>query len=62
MTPVKSQTVRLLDIVLIGPLMVWGGRKAGGVAGKVLTFFGFSTILYNSVNYYKVSKSGGKLG
>ena len=48
---VKSQTVRQLDVWLIGPLMVWGGLKAGGALGLLLAGFGVSTVWYNLRNY-----------
>jgi hypothetical protein len=51
----KSQAVRVLDVVLIGPLMVWGGFKLGGVAGSALAAFGASTIWYNARNYQRVA-------
>ena len=53
----KAQTVRVADVVLIGPLMIWGGiqttpkRPWPGIA---LTLFGVSTIVFNAVNYYRV--------
>lgn len=57
----KSQAVRILDVIAIGPLMTWGGytlRKQNPVAGAMLAFFGVSTILYNARNYYRVASSG----
>lgn len=52
----KSQAVRVLDVAVIGPLMIWGGAKAGGVAGGVLAMFGVTTIGYNAVNYARVAE------
>jgi len=51
----KSQTVRVLDVVLIGPLMIWGGVKHGGVMGSALVVFGASTVWYNARNYQRVA-------
>lgn len=52
---VKAQPVRILDVFLIGPLMVWGGYaldEAGHpLAGAGLGFLGLSTIIYNARNY-----------
>jgi hypothetical protein len=46
--------VRLLDVVVVGPLMVWGGVKAGGWGGAALAVFGLTTIAYNARNYSRV--------
>ncbi len=57
--PVKAQTIRVLDVALIGPLMIWGGlatRKTYPVAGTVLAAFGVSTIIYNAVNYGQIAE------
>jgi hypothetical protein len=51
---IKSQRVRLLDIAVIGPLMIWGGVKAGGWGGTVLALFGLTTMGYNARNYARV--------
>lgn len=50
----KPQTIRLADVLLIGPLMIWGGihsRKRNVLAGSLLAFLGVSTIFYNAENY-----------
>lgn len=58
---VKSQTVRLLDVFLIGPLMVYGATKMPrGPAAAVLAFFGVSTVLYNAKNYLHVKEWEGQ--
>ena len=51
---VKSQRVRLLEVALVGPLMVWGGVKEGGVGGVVLAFCGLATMAYNARDYARV--------
>jgi len=51
---VESQRVRLLDIAVVGPLMIWGGVKAGGWSGAALAFFGLATMGYNARNYARV--------
>jgi hypothetical protein len=56
----KTQTIRLLDVFLIGPLMVWGGcvgAKKHPTAGRALAAFGVATVLYNGNNYLKVRES-----
>ena len=52
---IKSQNVRLLDVFVVGPLMVWGGVKAGGFAGLMLAGLGVSTVLYNADNYQRIA-------
>jgi hypothetical protein len=51
----KTQTIRLLDVFLIGPLMMSAGRRVaaqgGGIEGGLLMFLGFATIAYNGANY-----------
>lgn len=51
---VKSQRVRLLDVFVVGPLMIWGGTKAGGLGGTALALFGLTTVAYNARNYLRV--------
>ena len=50
----KPQTVRLLDVFFIGPLMIYGGgrlAKSERVAGGTLAVMGLLTILYNGKNW-----------
>lgn len=49
----KSQNIRLLDVFLIGPIMIYGAYKSNmHPALKVtLAFFGICTIYYNGKNY-----------
>lgn len=51
---VKSQRMRIFDVVVLGPLMIWGGAKAGGLGGTALAFFGVTTMFYNARNYARV--------
>jgi hypothetical protein len=51
---VKSQRVRVADVLLIGPLMAWGGSKLAPrypVAGGLLALLGVATVAYNARNY-----------
>lgn len=52
---VKAQPVRLLDVFLVGPLMVWGGyaldRQGHPVGGAALSILGIATVIYNARNY-----------
>lgn len=55
----KSQSVRILDVVLIGPLMMWGGaqlRKEYPLRGNLLTLLGIATIGYNARNYLLIEQ------
>jgi len=59
--PSKTQAIRLLDIAVIGPLMIYGGMKIGSTKTKkapvlrgALIFFGVTTIAYNLWNFYRV--------
>lgn len=55
---VKSQKVRLLDVVFIGPMMIWGGHalndRGHHIGGATLAILGLSTILYNARNFETV--------
>lgn len=53
-TIVKSQRMRIFDVAVLGPLMIWGGVKAGGLGGTALAFFGITTMVYNARNYARV--------
>jgi len=53
----KAQGVRIADVVLIGPLMIWGGTRAlpeRPWPGLALTLLGLATMSYNAVNYQRV--------
>lgn len=58
---IKSQAIRVLDVVAIGPLMIGGGialdRRGHGLAGAALAVLGISTIIYNGVNYIRVRRA-----
>ena len=50
---VKSQNIRILDILVIGPLMIYFGvsRDPMNIFSLLLIFFGATTITYNLKNY-----------
>lgn len=53
-TGTKSQWIRLIDIFIIGPLMIWLGWHKWldtGLVGLAIVFFGATTITYNLRNY-----------
>lgn len=50
----KAQWIRVLDVVVIGPLMIGGGlawRKRRPLLGLALAAFGVATVWYNGKNY-----------
>jgi hypothetical protein len=69
-TGTKSQWIRLLDIFVIGPLMIWVGNifysaddmdtkinpRLRQLFSTVLIFFGATTITYNLRNYLATSQ------
>ena len=52
----KSQAVRLYDVFLLAPFLLYVGYKAKGIS-KIerygIYFIGISTIIYNGRNYLK---------
>lgn len=54
----KAQTVRLFDVLVLGPVMILAGcRLAPKPIGRFLTIAGIGTIAYNWENYQKVKKA-----
>lgn len=50
----KTQNVRLFDVLVLGPFMVWAGYKARGIPGWAragIVAAGVGTIVYNGKNY-----------
>jgi hypothetical protein len=47
----KTQAVRLLDVFLIGPLMIYFGHLGKSVFAMLLVGCGAATITYNLKNY-----------
>ena len=60
----KTQAVRLLDVVLIGPLMTVGGLEAARCGrrwiGYTLAAFGIATMIYNGRNHYLIALKRGE--
>lgn len=55
----KGQLVRAADVVAIGPLMIYFGVQARGIALPLRTamvVFGVGTIVYNAANYLAVEQ------
>lgn len=54
----KGQDIRLLDVFLIGPLMIWAGyRLRKEPLGLLLMGAGAGTIILNYSNYVKTKKA-----
>lgn len=50
----KSQDLRIIDVVALGPFMVWYGATAKGMpdwARAAMVISGIATIAYNGANY-----------
>lgn len=53
----KSQLVRLIDVFLLGPFLVWYAAKWGkGISKDLLMVSGVLTSLYNGNNYLSNSE------
>lgn len=46
---IPAQFVRILDVILVGPWMIWAGSKLND---WILIVFGVATIVFNGWNYY----------
>jgi len=54
----KAQNIRLLDVFVLGPFMIWAGYELGKkkeFAGIVLSASGIATIVYNWNNYKAIN-------
>lgn len=48
----KSQAVRLADVLLLGPFMVWAGLNHPSELARLgLVMAGVATVAYNGANY-----------
>lgn len=47
----KSQLVRLFDVFVFGPVLIWAGRRLQSTLDWFLVVFGASTMGYNWRNY-----------
>lgn len=56
----KSQAIRVLDVLLIGPLMIYSAlalmeaRKQRDWTSGLLAVFGIATVLYNARNWWRL--------
>lgn len=57
----KTQTIRLADVFVIGPLMIYGGwklRDTHPIAGPALMVTGAATVVYNGRNWLDHHRGG----
>lgn len=47
----KSQGVRALDVLVVGPFMLLAARKLPGQYKAAMAFLGLMTIAYNAPNF-----------
>jgi len=60
----KGQSVRVADVIIVGPLMIWAGTEAskaaktdlGQSAGGALAAMGVGTMAYNAVNWARIKR------
>jgi hypothetical protein len=55
---VKTQTIRLLDVFVLGPAMILRSREAGQSELEKFLWIaaGIGTIVYNGANYIKATR------
>lgn len=61
----KAQWIRLADVFLVGPVMIWGGvevARGKPVPGIALGALGVATILYNGYNFFRLGGVQSMLG
>ena len=55
----KTAGIRLIDVFLLGPLMLYGGlhlAKTDVILGSILAASGVLTVLYNGRNYLEYNQ------
>lgn len=56
----KSQWVRIADVVFIGPMMIWGGvalaQQRHPIAAPLLITLGVATMVYNGMNLVRIER------
>lgn len=56
---VKAQPIRLVDVFILGPFMIWSGMNAKTIpkwAQVGLVIAGTATIVYNGSNFLQLAK------
>ena len=52
----KSQNIRLIDVFIIAPFLIYVGNKAKGISSferNMIYVIGAATLIYNGKNYLK---------
>lgn len=52
----KTQAVRLVDVLVLGPFMLWAARNLNGWERDAMMIAGAATILYNGANYLEQAR------
>jgi len=56
----KTQQIRLIDVFLLGPYLVWLASRPGTMTKGhrlILTGIGLATIVYNWTNYSRIGSA-----
>lgn len=53
----QVQVVRLVDVFLLGPIMIYAGNRIGGPIGLSLAISGVATIGFNAVRYMEQAQN-----
>ncbi len=48
------QFIRLVDVLILGPVMIQAGRSIGGNKGRFLAFAGIATIIFNGLTFIDI--------
>lgn len=57
----KTQEIRLMDVLILGPFMIWAGlqtKQLPDIAKLLLIGAGIGTVIYNGNNYLKIQQGG----
>ena len=50
------QAIRIVDVVLLGPVMISAGKRIGGAAGTFLLVSGLATIVFNGITFLNIER------
>lgn len=55
----KTQAVRLFDVFVLGPFMVWASGRLDAPAGAraFLLLSGVATIVFNGLNFLRIARA-----
>lgn len=55
-----TQLVRVIDVVALGPAMIWLGANSKSPAGSFVATAGFLTIMFNGARYLEARRRRGR--